>query len=77
MTNTKVTIHDVFHLTQDVRNDIREIKDALEKNTERITALEFWRAEIMGKIAIVGGVLIVLGNILIDYIKDRFLGRGT
>jgi len=68
MTNNRVTLRDVYALS-------KEMDEKLDKMGERISALEIWRANLMGKIAVVGAVIIFVVNFSIEYIKENILKR--
>ena len=62
-----VTNNQLYVAIMDIHKKIDDVVD------KRITPLELWRAEIMGKITIVMGVLIVTLNFLTDWVKAKFL----
>lgn len=60
-----VTLKDIYEITN-------RIEDKLEKMETRVSTLEIWKAELMGKMAIVTGVLTLAMSLAWDYIKNRF-----
>ena len=64
MSNAKVTLHDVYDITN-------RIEDKLDKMEERISTLEFWRVELMGKITIVAGIVSLAFTLIWDSIRKR------
>lgn len=71
MTNGKITIQDVFDLTSDIRNDIKELRAAYEKTCDRISVLEMWKADLVGKITLIGAIIMFFGSMIIDWIKQK------
>ncbi len=65
---TKVSLHDVFEISN-------RIEEKLDKLEVRISTLEIWKAEIMGKIAVLGGVIVLGANLFIDWLKERVFGK--
>lgn len=61
----KVSLHDVYEVTN-------RIEEKLDKLEIRISTLEIWKAEIMGKLAVIGAIFILAGNLFIDWIKEKF-----
>jgi len=68
MANNKVTLKDVYDVTD-------RIETKLDKLGDRVSTLEIWRANLMGKVAIVGGVVILGFNLVIEYFKVNFFER--
>jgi hypothetical protein len=62
---TNVTLKDVFEVTS-------RIEDKLDKLECRVSVIEIWRANIMGKFAIISAVVIFSGNLMFDWIKTKF-----
>ena len=73
MPNSRVTLHDVYELTSNIREDIKWLRECAESNAKRITGLEIWRANIMGKITIVVGVISITFSIIADWFKKKIL----
>ena len=65
MATGKVSLADVYEITN-------RIEEKLDKIGERVSILEVWKAEIMGKLAVVGAVFIFAANFVVDWIKERF-----
>jgi len=61
-----VTNRQLYEAIQNIERKIDEIVK------ERITPLEVWRGEIMGKLAVFGSVFILGANLFIDWLKERF-----
>ncbi len=68
MTNNKVTIKDVYEI-------VDRVDTKLDKLGERVSALEIWRANILGKLAVVVGIIGLCSNLAIEYFKVNFLER--
>ena len=66
MPNNKVTLHDVFEVTS-------RIEDKLDKIEDRVSTLEMWRANIVGKMTVLIGALSIGVSMAWDYIKSKFL----
>lgn len=64
MANTKVSLHDVLEISS-------RIESKLDKMEVRITALEVWRGEIMGKITVIVGFVSLAFTMAWDYIRAR------
>lgn len=67
MTKDTVTNQQLYQAILDVHKKIDEVVE------KRITPLELWKSEIMGKIAVVGAVLIFTVNLLFEYVREKFL----
>lgn len=61
---TSVTLKDVYEIAD-------RIEQKLDKVECRVSTLELWKAEIMGKIAVVGFIVIFVGNFIVEWIKER------
>lgn len=65
---TSISNELLYSEIKDMRSEIRDLID------KRISPLEVWRAEIMGKIAVVGAVSIFGVNLIIDWIREKVKG---
>ena len=76
MTNGKVSLRDILNLNEVIDAKLDKMTVKLEKtifeNTKRITTLEYWRANVMGKITFAVAALSLAINFGWDYIKSRF-----
>ena len=61
-----ITLKDVFEVTS-------RIEDKLDKIEVRVGTIELWKADIMGKLTLVGAFLIVSINIGWDFVRSKFL----
>ncbi|HZX14973.1 MAG TPA: hypothetical protein VFF49_11315 [Thermodesulfobacteriota bacterium] len=64
MPNGKVTISDVYEI-------VNRVEDKLDKVVERVSSLELWRANIMGKLVAFVAFINVIGIFAIDWIKSK------
>ena len=64
MANSKVSLSDVYEITS-------RIEDKLDKLESRITLLEVWRAEVVGKLSIITGAIAVIISLSVDWVKKR------
>jgi hypothetical protein len=55
----------------EVNQNIEEIKKVVEANSVRITCIENWKAEIMGRVAIVSIFLVLAFNLFLDWIRQK------
>jgi hypothetical protein len=77
MTNNKVTIRDVYDIVDRMETNVDRrlvaIQSSIADNSARITALEVWRANLAGKLAIITGVAVLGFNLIVEYVKEKFL----
>jgi len=66
--NGRVTLKDVYEVAN-------RLEEKLDKMDERVSTLEIWRANLMGKIAIVGAVVILGFNLVIEYVKTEIFKK--
>ena len=64
-----ITLHDIYEVTN-------RIEGKLDKIEGRVGVLELWRAKVLGQISVVGAIIIISGNILIDFIRSKLYGKG-
>ena len=64
MSNTRVTLDDVYQITNRIENKL----DCMEA---RVGLLETWKAEMIGKLTIVVSLVSVIITITIDSIRKR------
>ena len=64
-----ITLHDIYEVTN-------RIEGKLDKIEGRVGVLELWRAKVLGQISVVGAIIIISGNILIDFIRSKLSGKG-
>ncbi len=76
MTNERVTLRDVYGATADLEKKMDkrfdEIKEVMEKYGERLTTVEHWKENMMGKITIAVAILSCIFTMGWDYIKSKF-----
>ena len=64
--SNNVTLHDVFEVTS-------RIEEKLDKISTRVSILEIWKADIVGKMTVLVGILSIGVSMTWDYIKSKFL----
>jgi len=64
MANSKVSLRDVYEITN-------RIEDKLDKMESRVSALEIWKAEMMGKMAIIVGAVTLVFTMAWDYARKK------
>ena len=62
-----ITIKDIYEITN-------RIEDKLDKMETRVNALEIWKAQILGQLAIIGGFVMFFGNLAMDFAKEKIFG---
>jgi hypothetical protein len=75
MTNTKLPPYFEKYFEQkfgEVNGNILELTKSLGTCESRVTTLEVWKANIMGKIAILSIAFVVIMNLIVDWVKTRF-----
>ena len=72
MANNKTTLKDVYDIV-DKRTASLDTK--LDTLGGRVSALEIWRANLMGKVAVVTGIAVLGFNLVIEYFKVNFFER--
>lgn len=60
----KITLGDVFEITNRI-----EVK--LDRLGERVSVLELWKAEIVGKLTLIVGIFSVSLTLFVDWIRKR------
>lgn len=59
--------------TKQLYDAIMGIHEKMDRIVEgRIRPLEVWKAELTGKLAMVGAVFVVVSNIAVQWVKDKF-----
>lgn len=64
MSNAKVTLRDVYEITD-------RIEGKLDKMESRISALELWRAELTGRITVIVGLISLAFTMAWDYVRRK------
>jgi hypothetical protein len=65
MDNERVSLKDVYDITN-------RIEGKMDKLSDRISAIELWKAEVNGKVLILTGVFTIFLTFLIDAVKRAF-----
>jgi hypothetical protein len=60
----KVTLKDIYEITN-------RIEDKLDKIEGRVSVLEIWKAELIGKMTVIGGILLLGFNLTWDFLKAK------
>jgi hypothetical protein len=55
----------------EVNQNIKDIKEALVSCETRVTCLESWKAEFMGKVAIIGVFLTFVMSLAVDWVREK------
>lgn len=63
---TKITLHDVLEINQRIESKIDEMG-------KRVSTLELWKAEIMGKLTIAVAFVTLVLNVSWEYVKTKFI----
>jgi len=79
MTN-KITYKDLYtaiektetNLSNQIDKKFEEIRDVVKDNSEDITVLKYWRANITGKLVLIAGVVGFVVSIAKDWVKEKF-----
>lgn len=71
MASTKVTLQDVLDLNKQIYEELRALGTRVEKVEIRTSVLENFRSELAGKLAVVGAIIIIGINLLIEYVKEK------
>lgn len=75
MTNNKVTLHDLLEINNEILDKMDkmriEIMVCVKDNEVRVTALEYWKANLMGKITVAIAMFSILTSIIIGWIKKQ------
>ena len=71
MPSGKITLSDIYAINADIRDDIKELKACVEKDSSRISVLELWKAEIMAKVTLIVGLVSLGFTILWDWVRRR------
>ena len=61
---TNVTIKDVYEI-------VSRVESKLDKVEERVSILEIWRAEIVGKLTVVVTIVVLAMSVFMDWIKRK------
>ena len=64
MSDTKITLQDLYTVTN-------RIEKKLDRMEERVSALEYWKADIMGKVTMAVAIISFLFTITWDWIKQK------
>lgn len=76
---TKVSLQDVLDLNKQIYAEIGEMRgefsSRLEKVENRTSVLEHFKADLGGKIAVLGAVVIIFVNLMIEYVKERIFNK--
>lgn len=79
MANSKVTIRDVYEAIDrmETRLDKRtlEIKKCVNDNTTDITALKYWKADLMGKITMAIALLSLVFTLALEFVREKFFNK--
>jgi len=65
MANSKVTLRDIYTLSEKIDNK-------LEKMDTRVSSLEIWKATIMAKLAVALGAVSLVFTIAYDWVRSKF-----
>jgi len=57
----------------EIRNDLNTIREFIEAHNERITVIEVWKANLMGKISLAVGILSLAFTCLWGFVKEKFI----
>jgi len=75
MTNNKVTLHDLLEINNEILDKMDkmriEIMVCVKDNEVRVNALEYWKANLMGKITVAIAMFSILTSIIIGWIKKQ------
>lgn len=63
---TRITLHDVLEINQRIESKIDEMG-------KRVSTLELWRAEIMGKLTIAVAFVTLALNASWEYLRTKFI----
>lgn len=76
---TKVSLQDVLDLNKQIYAEIGEMRgefsSRLEKVENRTSVLEHFKADLGGKIAVLGAAVIIFVNLMIEYVKERIFNK--
>lgn len=76
---TKVSLQDVLDLNKQIYAEIGEMRgdfsSRLEKLETRTSVLENFKSDLGGKIAILGAMVIIFVNLIIEYVKERIFNK--
>jgi len=61
---TNVTIKDVYEI-------VSRVEDKLDKVEVRVSLLEIWKAEIVGKLTVVVTIAMFAVSVLVDWVKRK------
>jgi hypothetical protein len=61
---TNITLKDIYEVTN-------RIEDKLDKVDSRVSLLEMWRAQIMGQLIILSGMVALGISFAVDWIKKK------
>ncbi|MEK7180523.1 MAG: hypothetical protein AAB706_03530 [Patescibacteria group bacterium] len=64
MTNDKVSLHDVYEITG-------RIEEKLDKMEIRVSAIEIWKAQFIGQLTIIVGMVNLAIAVSFDWIKKQ------
>lgn len=76
---SQVTLKDVLDLNKQIYAEISEMRGdfsaRLDKVEDRTSVLEHFKADLGGKIAVLGAVVIIFVNLMIEYVKERIFNK--
>jgi hypothetical protein len=62
---TQITLKDVYDV-------VDRVECKLDKIEGRVSVIEIWKADLIGKLSIISAVVIIGGNLAFDWIKTKF-----
>jgi len=71
MSNTKVTLRDVLDLNNLIYAELKELGVRVDANTRRIGTLEQFKAEMVGRMTIIGAIIVFCFNLIWDWIREK------
>ena len=75
MTSSKVTLRDIYNLSERIDDKLdrldAQIDGKLDKIHERLTSLENWRSNIMGKMAILFAMVSFAVSFALNWLRER------
>ena len=72
MPNAKITLQDIYTINQQIYKRMDDMDERIEKIEARTSCIEIWRAEIVGRLAVTGFFILLLFNLAIDWVKNKF-----
>ena len=78
-TNNKVTLKDIYEVSNRLEDKMdkgfNKIAAGVEENAERITAIEYWKANLVGKLTAVLAILSFGITIVKDWVQEKLFGK--